>query len=624
MRPYQEEYLANLRQFATLTQRKRPEGLSFAQYSAQLREDSRQIVRLSQRNMELLRGHLFPMLDDLFRASQDQLRELEEFSFQLFHGAVELDVGLFCQIHQALLSLARHKQDRPAMIRELYWLGMGRNGLVSKLVGLELEDVDPYIHRMRLCFTEAAAYLKYFDAIEDTETRGYILRSRANIALGQFHTPSEKIRLLKQTLQIFQDKDYQTKAPGLPWDRYIYLTHQNIASSISYSRDKGMSPQDLADIMESVYIVYESRFQEAERLHKQPPAKSAFVYYAIEYYCGFYDLDHLLSLVEGLLAQADPGDFSPDGMYSMISLPAFYCQYLQQYPERIPPRRAYVEELYRRMMDYIDLCPDEVEDRSLFLFFRQASYTYVETERGIPFGAFLQKLLLRFATDVYLHDQMVGEAAQTLCGLILEDDPGFFDDIDFIRQVQDPGEKRRAVLDFAMGCGLFHDVGKLSVIELYSRTARLWFEEEYSMAQLHTIAGAALLSPRMSTSRYAPAALGHHAWYDGSRGYPDAYRRLECPARQMVDVIALADWLETVTNPAHVYDGQVQTFDDAVQAAIELEGRRFSPLLTVRLRDEQVTEAIRRAFDRGRQNAYRQMFDAAQRSPAPPEQRPLT
>ena len=39
---------------------------------------------------------------------------------------------------------------------------------------------------MRLYFTEAAAYLKYYDQIEDIETRGYILRSRANIALGQF------------------------------------------------------------------------------------------------------------------------------------------------------------------------------------------------------------------------------------------------------------------------------------------------------------------------------------------------------------------------------------------------------------------------------------------------------
>ena len=193
-----------------------------------------------------------------------------------------LYLGLFCQIRQALLTLARQKKDRAAMIRHLYWLGMGRNSLCGKLVGIPFENIAKYMTRMRLCFTEAAAYLKYYDQIEDTDTRGYILRSRANISLGQFNSPGEKIRLVKGTLQILQDKEYQEKAPGLPWDRFIFLTHQNMASSISYSREKVMSPQDMADIMESAYIVYQRRFEEAEMQGRQPPTKSAFAYFAIE------------------------------------------------------------------------------------------------------------------------------------------------------------------------------------------------------------------------------------------------------------------------------------------------------------------------------------------------------
>ena len=134
-------------------------------------------------------------------------------------------------------------------------------------------------------------------------------------------------------------------------------------------------------------------------------------------------------------------------------------------------------------------------------------------------------------------------------------------------------------------------------------------------------AGAALLSHCPSTSRCAPAALGHHAWYDGSRGYPAAYKRLDCPERQMVDVIALVDWLETTVNPAQVYDKQAMSFDEAVQAAIELEGRRFSPLLTARLRDGRTAERIRLAFEEGRQDACRRIYDDARRA-APPGQTP--
>ena len=135
------------------------------------------------------------------------------------------------------------------------------------------------------------------------------------------------------------------------------------------------------------------------------------------------------------------------------------------------------------------------------------------------------------------------------------------------------------------------------------------------MARLHVVAGEALLSPRPSTSRYAPAALGHHAWYDGSRGYPDAYRRLECPARQIVDVIGLMDWLEAATNADRRYDGTGESFEDAVKAAIGLEGKRFSPLLTARLRDAATVERIREAFAQGRGKALQGMYDAACQAP---------
>ena len=112
---------------------------------------------------------------------------------------------------------------------------------------------------MRLCFTEAAAYLKYYDEIEDDQTRGYILRSRANMALGAFKSPGEKVALVRRTLQILQDQEYQAKAPGLPWERFIYMTHQHMAASISYSKEKVLTPKDMTDIMESVYIVYQRR-----------------------------------------------------------------------------------------------------------------------------------------------------------------------------------------------------------------------------------------------------------------------------------------------------------------------------------------------------------------------------
>ena len=58
-------------------------------------------------------------------------------------------------------------------------------------------------------------------------------------------------------------------------------------------------------------------------------------------------------------------------------------------------------------------------------------------------------------------------------------------------------------------------------------------------------------------------------------------------------------------------------FSAAVKDAIALEGKRFSPLLTARLRDKRVTERIRQALQDGRMAAYRRMFDeSGGRTPA--------
>lgn len=612
MQPYQEEYIANLREVAALTAPIKPEGMTFEVYERRLAQNEELARQKVKRNMELLRCGLFPALDHLFESGGEELDALKDFAAHLLDGGETADGGLFRLIHRALLSLARQKRDRSAAIRELYWVGMGYYMLCSNLVGVDLELVEKYVVRMRLCFTEAAAYLKYFDEIEDIETKGYILRSRANMALGAFKTPGEKIRLVRETLQILQDEHYREEAPELPWERYLYMTHQQMASSITHNKEKVMSPEDTASIMESVYIVYQKRLQEAAALHERPTLRWVFPYYSIEYYCGLYDFGRLLSNVEKLLDSVDLEDRSPDGMYGIVSLPAFYCQYLAQEPERIPGRADYVDGLYRRALAYVDSFPAEEDDERLRLYFWQLSITYLETGSGMPYGAFLQKIMLRFAPEVYLHSWIVGTGVKALCGLILEEEPAYFDDMEEMATLDDPEEKRRRLLDAAMQSGLLHDVGEISLLSFFTQSGRQWLEEEYEVARLHPVMGSTMLAGRPSTRPYAAAALGHHAWYDGSaRGYPSGYKRLECPSRQMVDVVGLIDWLENVTHTAQSYTGIEMTFDEALEEAVRLEGRRFSPMLTARLRDEKVVECIRRSFREGRREAYRQMYEQA-------------
>ena len=610
MRPYQEEYIANSREFNALTVKRLPEDRSFADYAARMERQRARREVLAERNMELLREELLPTLDHLPNADEETLGSLAEWAGQMFNGRDGLDTGQFCLIHRSLLGLARQKGDREGIIRELYWLGIGYHAFYgSRLSGVEEEHAAAYLNAMRLCFTEAAAYLKYFEELQDTETRGYIMRSLANVAMGASYSVSARTALLKRALQVFQDPYYREKAPELPWDRYVRQTHLLMTSSISHDGKRAMMAQDVSEIMESTHIIYHDREEAAEKKGEPLPAQLVFRTASIEYFCGILDLDTFLSTMERQIDAADAHSFSDENAYRLISLPAFYCVYLSKHRESLPPREDYLAELYQRIMDYMDAAPEEREDDLLFLYLRQLASGFVEAEHAIPYGVFLTRSIGRFAPEVYIHSNQVAEAAAVLCGMILDEEPAFFDDIDFIRDVTDGEEKRKTVLAFAWNCGQFHDVGKINFLELYTRTARQWLEEEYEVARLHTVRGAAMLSERESTSLYAPAALGHHVWYDGSRGYPDSYRRLECRSRQMVDVIALVDWLAAAPETGKLRRGRDMTFDGAVAEAIALEGRRFSPLLTARLRDAGVVERIKAALEKGRLESYRELYE---------------
>lgn len=591
MKPYQEKYISNIRSYDALTAARHPE---------ETEETEARRKELIRRNMELLRSGLLSQLDHLMVAEDVELEDLRAFAAALYDGRTETDLGLFCSIRQTLLDLARQREDRDGVIRELYWLGIGRHALLSHLTGMPMEVIEPYQSQMRLCFAEASAYLKYFDEIDNEDSHSYIMRSVANVALGQFKSVNERTSLLKRAMRIFQDPFYRELAPGLPWDRYMRQTRQLMISSLSYKREHAMSPQDVADIMESAQIVYQGKTKPED----VPLARQSFHLYSIEYFCGLYDMNTLLTKLELMMDKTDIRDYSRDGMYGLISLPAFYSQYLQNYPEALTTsREGYIARLYRRIQKYVAAFPAGQEDTMLFLYLRQLSFTFVETARGLTYAEFIHTLMARFAPEIYRQACAVAAGAKALCETLLDEEPEFFDGIEAVRAVGDLDKKREAVLELAGQCGLFHDMGKLNFLNFYTRTVRQWFPEEYELTQLHVVTGSAMLAARPSTARLAGAALGHHAWFDGTHPYPGGYKRQDCPERRMVDVVSLIDWLVEVTGVSGLHTGGQKTFAEAVEEAIELEGKRFSPRLTARLRDLALAARLRQALAQGQEDA---------------------
>ena len=77
----------------------------------------------------------------------------------------------------------------------------------------------------------------------------------------------------------------------------------------------------------------------------------------------------------------------------------------------------------------------------------------------------------------------------------------------------------------------------------------------------------------------------------------------------MVDVVGLADWIDNMLHSSWLYGRSQKSYDEVIADAIALEGKRFSPLLTARLRDSKVTEKIKQAGTSAHLEACHQLYN---------------
>ena len=126
MRGYQRQYLDNLARIVAL---QGPfEGLpesSGAFLLAHRQESCRQVRAIIEENTAMLRQQLFPVLDDIVSADEEEVRHLEDFARQLGSGgANQPDLVLHYSIRCALVTYARKWDKLDMLIQELYHAGL--------------------------------------------------------------------------------------------------------------------------------------------------------------------------------------------------------------------------------------------------------------------------------------------------------------------------------------------------------------------------------------------------------------------------------------------------------------------------------------------------------------------
>ena len=579
MLPYQIQYIENARRILTLCNFDSIPSEDYETWYAEFTHRREQMAALRRENMQLMSGCLVPTLDELLQADETVIGDLRDFAAKLMDWSTNLDVGVYVLIHDALLSMYRLRKDRNGIIQELYQLGMGLFYLNRTIESIDENRASGYLFRNEMVFTEAGSYLRFFPEIQDSATKGFIIRALANVALCT-RDARRRVAVSARILSISQDEYYRALAPDLPWDVFLQRTHQQMSANRSTLSKGALNAEELAAVLDSCYEVFKPQDQTAD-----PNIRWLWPYYEMEYSCGFVDLATTLSRLERLVDQNPWDQYDMSSLYGNVQLPLYYGLLMRNNPSLQTEQRhvKFLAHAYGKMMKALLSCPVEQYTDFYRYLVRLTLTSYLEIDGVPPYREVALRLMQCIAGPAYIRFLQVGEALALTCRAIFREEPDFFDDIEFICRIRDPEQKQARVLEYARDCGLFYDFGLIKMSLARTMQTRELLDLEYQMYSLHTVSGRDDLLARPSTAIYADVAFGHHAWYDGSGGYPEDYVRNESSYRQMTDVVAVI---------AYLADLPPERLEEGFGEIQRLERRRFSPLVTAYFSDEQLRRDV--------------------------------
>ncbi len=626
MRQYQQRYVDNLATIANLSvvSAQLPENVTV--FMEQRNENTKQINALIEENTDLLRRNLMPVIDDIISASEEEIQDLDDFADRLLQGSDQLDLFLNYIVRNALVTYARKWGKRDMLIKELYYTGLALFYMQDRLIGAGLHL---YQWKMSLMFGEAAGYIKKYDEIEDAQTRGYIHRSMANLALSYPWKPEKeavkKLDIIRYSMKILTDPVYRAKTPTLPWDTFVYKSHQERSSGTAYLKDAadGANPKIVGEILESTEYVWRMQLEADQKRGKAPSSRWILKYELTQYHCGIRSLSYLLTQIEKCYMERDPSDYSQSGIENNLYVPAIYAEYIALDERAKYKKKEILGYMYRMMVKYVKGMPGNQRDARMVRNLLMAVSRFIEYPGGISLKDFLLELVVCRNPDVYADSRMVAHISQKLMLQAVERAPHLLLGLLGCEDIGQVKERAPQLARFAYESGMLHDVGFISVSSLMVQTGRSWFEEEQKMYESHVYAGRNLLQECESTKPYVYTAFGHHRFYNEKGGYPEAYRRDENPNQVVTDMVSVAAFLvQEMDGSSYPFHKEAPGKELLASARLEA-GSRLSPAVVGLLdgwEEELVeylqngkTEAYEEAFDllRGNNGAYAILSDAA-------------
>ena len=591
-------------------------------YSNRLKNNFETIGHLAADNRHMLDELLYPILESNDKLDGDVVEEMSEFSEKLLSLAADvtdfenLDIPIMALIAERLAKDASVKDDIGNKIRQMDAAFIACYSLMN-ITSRITSNPDISANYRKRGIEVGEYFLKLlkkenFLTIPGEELRGLVLTDARFVSALYEGVTDEKLNdlnldLLDHMMRVSGDAFYLNAMPDFDWKYYQFRVLGYYLQCTDDGNKRGFNKNQLkrilaaADAIEKLISSDPEYFKEIGGTEAIP-----FMCARNRYYAGKLSENDYRRALMTEYEHRDRKAFGPDGNYDNVLIPLEFLSLMNE--RRTAEDRLMLKTFYRNISAYMFGMPNAGALSFVMEYFSGIVQRFYEIPSVLTFYEFGLQTLAALHPPTYIHSLMVGQITECLCNYLIESDPERLVGVLGTKNAEEVAQKRGELLDFAYKAALCHDFGKILIIDTIFVYGRRLLDFEFDIIKSHPVLGSELLRRHESTKRYADVALGHHRFYDDSRGYPESFKTGESPDKPIIDMVMCADCMDAATDSVGRSYNRGKTLGEYITEVKEGSGTRYAPWIADLLDNPQLREDLRFMLSEGRSANYRDTF----------------
>ncbi len=591
-------------------------------YAGRLRRNFETIGALAAENRDMLDHLLYPILESDDELSDDIVEDMSEFAEKLLSLAgsgndfENLDIPIMSLVTERLAADAEKKNDIGNKIRQMdaaFIASYSLMNITSRIsvdhsISNEYRDRALKIGRFFLDLVKKENFL----TVPGEELRNLVLMDARFVSAMYENSVDEKendeyLDLLDNMMKISADPFYGNAVPGFDWKYFQFRVLSYYLQSTDDGNKRHINDRQLkrilvaADAIEKLIASDPAYFREVGGAEAVP-----FLCARTRFYSGKITEDAYRKALLEEYEKRDKNDFGPDGNFDNVLIP---LEFLSLFREKRSSRdRLLLKNFYRNISAYMFAMPNAGALSFVMEYFSGIVRRFCEIPSILTFEEFGLQTLAALHPPTYIHSLMVGQITECLCGYLIDRMPHILVGVLDTKTAEEVMEKKAAILKFAYHAAICHDFGKILIIDTIFVYGRRLLDFEFDIIKSHPVLGWELLRKHESTKAFADVALGHHRFYDDSRGYPEEFKTAESKDKPIIDLVMCADCMDAATDSVGRSYNKGKTLIEYIKEVESESGSRYAPWLAELLKDTQLRGDLMYLLSEGRQANYRDTF----------------